>query len=215
MRNEMQNPTYPYVLSYLGLRRCIGIIGITLPFVLIFGKWLFEGPGILPSISAYYYSVMRDVFVGSLCAVGVFLLSYRFDLLSDIAGDVAGIAAIGAAFFPTPPAAGATQHQIMIGYAHSIFTALFFAALAFFALVLFPRLDPGKQLTEQKKARNAIYRACGIVILVCIALSIADLFLHSVQWLQALNPGFWLETLAILVFGLAWFIKGKTILQDE
>jgi hypothetical protein len=43
---------YPYVLSYLGLRKSIGIIGIALPFVLIVGKILLESPGILPSISA-------------------------------------------------------------------------------------------------------------------------------------------------------------------
>jgi hypothetical protein len=209
------NPQYPYVLSYLGLRRCIGIIGITLPFVLIFGKWFFESPGILPSISAYYYSVMRDVFVGSLCAAGVFLLSYRFDLASDLTGDLAGIAAIGSAFFPTSPTTGATDHQIMIGIAHSVFSALFFASLAFFALVLFPRLDPGKQLTPQKQTRNTIYRLCGVIILLCIALSLGDLFLHTNQQLQALNPGFWLETIAILAFGVAWFIKGETLLQDQ
>ena len=31
----------------------------------------------LESISSYYHSVMRDIFVGSLCAVGTFLISYR------------------------------------------------------------------------------------------------------------------------------------------
>ena len=66
-----QKSDYPYVLSYLDLRRWVGTIGIALPFVLIFGKLIFEGGGLLPSISAYYYSVMRDVFVGSLAAVAV------------------------------------------------------------------------------------------------------------------------------------------------
>ncbi len=93
------------VLSYLGLRKAIGIIGILLPFVLVFGKILLErGLGIESSISAYYYTVMGDVFVGSLCAVGVFLLSYRgYERKDNIAGDIACIFAIGVALFPTKP----------------------------------------------------------------------------------------------------------------
>lgn len=46
------------VLSYLGLRKAIGIIGISLPFVLAGGRMFLEEWGILSSISAYYYSVM-------------------------------------------------------------------------------------------------------------------------------------------------------------
>jgi len=46
--------------------------------VLILGKILyFRDPGIQDSISSYYYTDMRDVLVGSLCAIGVFLWSYR------------------------------------------------------------------------------------------------------------------------------------------
>ncbi len=208
------NPAYPYAISYLGLRRCIGIIGITLPFVLVFGKMLLESPGLLPSISAYYYSVMRDVFVGSLCAAGVFLLSYRFDLADDIAADIAGISAIGVALFPTPPAVGATERQIIIGVVHSVFSAGFFLALAFFALVLFRRTDPNQQPTPQKTQRNTVYLICGIVIVVCFALEILDLFLQNNRALQALDPGLWLESLSIFAFGIAWFIKGETILKD-
>ena len=69
------------VLSYLELRKAVGIIGFALPFVLAFGKDLLQGPGIEGSISGYYYTDMRNVLVGSLCAIGVFLLSCRgYDL---------------------------------------------------------------------------------------------------------------------------------------
>jgi hypothetical protein len=104
------------VISYLTLRKAIGIIGLLLPIVLIVGKILyFQDPGIQDSISGYYYTDMRDVLVGSLCPIGVFLLSYKgYDapggprrrrLLGRstdfLASSVAGIGAIGVALFPT------------------------------------------------------------------------------------------------------------------
>jgi hypothetical protein len=198
------------------LRRSIGIIGLALPFVLAFGKILLESPGLLPSISAYYYSVMRDVFVGAMCATGVFLLSYRYSRLDDIAGDIAGIAAFGIAFFPGAPAKGATEQQMIIGKVHLGFAAVFFLTLAFFALVLFQRLDWNKQLTPEKLQRNGVYRASGIAMLVFFALLLVDLlFLQDNQGFQSLNPGFWLESLAIFAFGIAWFVKGETLMKDK
>jgi hypothetical protein len=75
--NPQFGPQEPLVLSYLGLRKAVGIIGLALPFVLAFGKILLQSPGIQDSISAYYYTDMGNVFVGSLCAIGVFLMSTR------------------------------------------------------------------------------------------------------------------------------------------
>ncbi len=95
------------VMSYWELRKAVGLIGIALPLLLVAGKYLFEGPGIQDSISDYYYSVMRDVFVGSLWAIAVFLLSYRgHERQDDLTGDLACLFAIGVALFPTAPAGG-------------------------------------------------------------------------------------------------------------
>ena len=103
--NSTNSTDISLVLSYLGLRKAIGIIGISLPFVLAIGKIIFDDPGIQPSISDYYYTIMGDVFVGSLCAMGVFLLSYRgYDKQDNIAGNLACVFAIGVALFPTTPA---------------------------------------------------------------------------------------------------------------
>lgn len=202
------------VLSYLGLRKGIGIIGIALPFALAIGKMLLDGPGLLNSISLYYYSVMRDVLVGSLFATAVFLISYRYRRLDDLAGDLAGIAAIGLALFPGAPDTGATQQQMIIGMMHLAFAGVFFLTLAFFALVLFRRTDRKQQPTRQKLQRNRVYLASGIVIIVSFVLLVLLQFLPGNPQLQSLHPGFWLESLAIWAFGIAWFIKGETILRD-
>jgi hypothetical protein len=60
------------------LRKGIGFLGLALPIVLILSKiWLDEG-GIQGSISAYYYTTMRDYFGGTMCAMGILLASYRY-----------------------------------------------------------------------------------------------------------------------------------------
>jgi hypothetical protein len=133
----------------------------------------------------------------------------------DIAGDLAGAFAIGVAIFPTTPSVSATAQQVMIGWLHLLFAACFFLTLAFFAIVLFRKTDPNKKPTRQKQQRNRVYLCCGIAIIACLVLIIVVQFLPSNPRLQSLHPIFWLETLAIMAFGIAWFVKGETILQDK
>src|SRR6266540_6600402 len=120
--NQQPGSNDPLVLSYLGLRKAIGIIGTALPFVLAFGKILLEGPGIQSSISDYYHTGMRDIFVGSLCAIAVFLMSYRgYDRKDDIAGDLACVFALGVALFPIAPEMNAIPREKVVGALHLIF----------------------------------------------------------------------------------------------
>ena len=65
----------PLVMSYLTLRKCVGGIGGLLPFVLLVGNELI-GYGTEPSMSAYYYTPMRNIWIGALCVLGVFLIAY-------------------------------------------------------------------------------------------------------------------------------------------
>lgn len=203
------------VISYLGLRKSIGIIGIALPFVLIIGRTIFEDPGILSSISSYYYSVMGDVFVGSLCAIGVFLLSYRGYERSDaIAGNLACIFAIGVALFPTAPDVNATFQQHVIGAVHIACAASLFATLAYFSLFLFRKTSSEETPTPRKLLRNTIYTICGNIIVVCIV-GIIFVNTFSLPRIADLNPVFWFESFAIFSFGVSWFVKGEAILKDE
>ena len=214
--SQQSGPQDPLVLSYLELRKAVGIIGFALPFVLAFGKILVEGLGIQSSISGYYYTDLRNVFVGSLCAIGVFLMSCRgYDRKDRIAGSVACVFAIGVALFPTTPYVDATSQDKFIGALHWSFAALLFLTLAYFSLALFTKTAPDKAPTPQKLQRNIVYRACGCTILACIFL-IAVVALPPVKTLvERLSPVFWLESLAIVSFGVAWLTKGETILKDQ
>jgi hypothetical protein len=125
------------VHSYLFLRRAMGLIGILLPFALVIGVYVNTGQ-ILSSISGYYYSDMRDVYVGPMCAVGVFLIFYHgTDRTDDLFSCLAGAAAIGVALFPTRPAGNPTDADIVVGYVHIACAGVFFLTLAWFCLRLF------------------------------------------------------------------------------
>jgi len=210
----MPKETNSLVLSYLELRQSLGVIGMLLPLTLAVGKIIFEGPGILYSVSSYYYSSMGNVFVGSLCAIGVFLWSYRgYDIRDTVAGHLAALFAIGTALFPTSPD-GATARQIMIGNLHLLFAAGFFLTLSYFALVLFTKTNPNVPPTPMKRVRNKVYIVSGITILLSIALIAVVRFLPADSPIDALMPIFWLESLAIVSFGVSWFVKGEAILKD-
>jgi amino acid transporter len=176
---------------------------------------LFEGPGIQNSISSYYHTEMRDVFVGSLCAIAMFLLCYRgYERIDAIAGDVACVFALGVALFPTTPAMNATPQDKIIGALHLTFAVGFFLTLAFFALALFRKTDPTRTPTRRKLQRNVVYTICGYAIIACLVLIVVVALISDDSPVKRLDPVFWLESAAIVAFGVSWLTKGEAILED-
>lgn len=203
------------VRSYLSLRKAMGVIGIGLPFTLAIGGLLL-GIDLQESISAYYHTEMRDLFVGSLCAIAVFLWSYRgFERRDDIAGNLACIFALGVAFFPTAPGGPeAKEFPVILGRLHTLFTAAFFLTLAYFSLFLF-RLSDQETPTGEKFVRNFIYLICGYAMITCLILiGIANIPAIA-PLVRVYKPIFWLEAGAIVFFGVSWLVKGEAILQDH
>jgi len=211
---NQQSVSQDLVLDYLSLRKAVGIIGVALPVVLALGNMILHGAGIQRSISLYYYTDLRNVFVGSLCAIGVFLMSTKgYDKRDMIFGILASLFAIGVALFPTSPESGATSEEQIIGTLHLTFASLLFLTFAYFCFKLFT-LTAGNP-TPRKLHRNTVYRVCGTIIVACIAL-IAVVHLPSIGKLAApLSPVFWLESIAVMTFGVAWLTKGEAILKDE
>ena len=206
------------VFSYLTLRKVIGILGMALPFAMYFGARIFFQTGIQSSLSSYYYTGMRDMFVGTLFVIGFFLLSYRgYERADDIAGDLAWCFAVGIALFPTTPNGAVSGWSQVIGYFHLAFAALFFSTLIYFSLFLFTKTNQNKTPTKRKLQRNKVYKVCGYTMSVCLLMMIIHFFLPSsvTSLFAALNPIFWLETLAILAFGISWFTKSEAILKDQ
>jgi hypothetical protein len=131
------------------LRKTVGWIGSLLPIALIFGGMLFITSSMPESMSGYYYTQMRNVFVGALCALGIFLVGYDgYDELDRWITNVAGLGAIGVAFLPTKPPVCALNEraclppsvphlsasQQVVGDIHLAFAAVTFIALGIMAL---------------------------------------------------------------------------------
>jgi len=206
------------VTSYLTLRKLIGFLGISLPFILLFGALIVFKTNIIEvSISDYYYTGMGDYFVGTLFVIGAFLFSYKgYEKKDDIAGDLACLFAIGTALFPTTPINPSTINKI-VGTAHWIFALSFFLILAYFSLFLFTKTNPNKTPTYRKLKRNNVYLICGSTILISIALiAFVKVVLPSnlEQILGAYKPIFWLESILVITFGISWLTKGEAILGD-
>ncbi|WP_410619041.1 DUF998 domain-containing protein [Amycolatopsis sp. cmx-8-4] len=140
MTTATTSPQTTLVHSYLYLRRAIGLIGLALPPVLILGRQLADGGGLLGSLSGYYYTDVGNVFVGAMCAVGVFLLAYYgHDFVDNVVSTVAGLGAIGVGLFPTTPGGDVSGWDRTAGVLHLTFATVFFLSLAYFCLRLFPR----------------------------------------------------------------------------
>jgi hypothetical protein len=199
-----------HTYSYLELRKAIGWIGILLPFILMFGVfWLFKGALINESISHFYHTEMRNVFVGAMCAVGLFMFFYcGYDQVDNWAGNLAGLCAIGLAWFPTTDSGPSDW----IGITHFTFAATFFLVLAFFSLFLFTKGAPIP--TKRKLIRNKVYRLCGAIIVLCL-LAIAIYFKLIPEPGPNASFVFWAETAALIAFGVSWLTKGGTLLPDK
>lgn len=194
------------------LRRAIGWIGVGLPFVLPVGKVVFFSAGLPGSISAYYYTDMRNVLVAAVCAVGVYLLYYPgYDRVDNLTASLAGAASIVVGLCPTSPPDPSTT-QSVVGTIHLVAAATFFFSLAYFSFFRFTRSSSAP--TARKELRNRWYRACGIVIAVCTVATVPADNLLPRSTVDALHPVFWLESVAELAFGVSWLIKGETFLTD-
>jgi hypothetical protein len=145
MRKRRQDKN-ELIISYMFLRKTVGWIGTLLPVVLIAGNVIFFTTSLPGSMSGYYYTHMRDVFVGALCALGVFLVAYAgYDQMDRWITNIAGLGAIGVAFFPTkPPTCPAGTRTCPVPEVRQLSAAqqavgdihLFFAAATFIALGL-------------------------------------------------------------------------------
>lgn len=205
-------------ISYLTLRRAIGILAILFPFILIVAG-LFDGPSFETSISAYYWTNAGVLFSGMLLTFSIFLFSYKgYDLADDIITNIGAFGMLTVALFPCeggsvylfqfiPPGATAVIHYVAAGVT--------FSALGVMSFVQFPKSDYPATSKTKKAKRNRIYRACGITIFATLALAaVVQVIPGGRSVTDPVRLWYWLESIILWAFGVGWLVKGETILKD-
>jgi hypothetical protein len=209
------------IFTYRRIRRSIGYLGISLPILLVgFSLIPFFKTQLQPSISDYYYTNLREIFTGTLCAVGLFLICYkghgnRSIWKNDNAlTNISGIMALGTALIPTNPNDFSSKIYTLIPYTntwlgglHYGFAALLFLIFSLLAINVFTIGQENETRTPKSILNeNNIYRACGYLIIVfVIMVPVAGqlkLFPYSTLILEALS---------LFAFGIAWLIKGRAL----
>jgi hypothetical protein len=193
------------VVSYLTLRRAVGILGISLPIILF--TWGVLAKRVwLDTISAYYSLRARDALVGCLCTIGCFLFTYHgHDDHDNVVTHAAGTCAVLVALVPS-------VHPGIENTLHLVFAATLFVLLAYISYFRFTRQD--SEPTEAKLIRNRVYRRCAVAMIVCVGLVPVVELTPLTTRLAPVRPVFLLETMALWAFGLSWLVKGGTLWRD-
>ena len=178
--------------SYLYLSLGIGLIAVILPLLLMWRG----GYCIHDSMSSYYtrdIGSSRDILVGFLCAVGVFLfLFHGLSSLENWLLNFAGFAIIMVALIPMP-----TSEILHRGFA-IVFFLLIGAVAVFLSKGRVDKLPEGKRLFFK-----SAYSFVGAVMVLAPLLVTAVEFAvgSSSHWV------FWAEFIGIMSFAAYWFLK--------
>ena len=212
MPSLLQKKPDTLVISYLTLRKIVGLLAISLVPVMVLGSFIFDHTHYIQiSVSAYYHTSMRDALIGIVCGISLFLLSYNGYTKQDaVFSKLAGIFALGIAFFPTSET---SDKGDITSTLHYLTSGVFFTILAYMSVFLFTKSSG--IMTPEKKMRNRIYRIFGITM----AVSVIGIPIDSIPAVHNLigfiKPTIILETIALVSFGISWLTKGEFILKDE
>lgn len=196
-----ETPADYIVETYFVLRVVIAVGALLLPVGLLLWGSVDPSVSMQDSISAFYYTPARGLFVGVVVAIGVALMAYRGytrgeNLLLNGAGALAIVVALVPTVDPALPAqnAGNVLHAV--------------AALAFFILAALSIVFYGHETVSDLPGRllqqryRAVYRALTVMVLVLPVIA----FLMA--W--AVEPSitlFVVETAALFAFATFWLVK--------
>lgn len=227
--SDKSDPAVLYVRSYLTIRTWVGIIGILLPLAFIVGEaFLAGGVHVRGSISAYYHTSMRDIFVAALCVIGFLLITYMssqtrtWDFWLSL---VAGVAVIGVVFFPTsrsglapgaplcgsqPEPNGCSLVEQQLGetptaVVHFVCATVFIVSLAAIAFLFAHRAKK----YNGDRTMSIIQKACGWAIVVAIVWVGLGRLVNLTVW--ELTPLYLGEVIAVWAFGVSWLLKGRDL----
>lgn len=221
--------------TYVALRVGMTVIAFGLPFFLVLGTWMIDPRfGMLDSLSSYYHTPMRDVFVGALATIGVCLHVYKgVNPLENLLLNIAGILAVFVAFLPVRVPDAILQASpywlprdpFTSPVLHAVFAIIFFSIIAFVCIkgsrdIAHPDIESfvvkDDRSAEEKRMYTWVYWGLAVLMVVSpIAAAILTFATNSAYMIFAA------ETTALWVFATFWVIKGRelgslaALLDDE
>lgn len=182
------------------LRALIGWLGMLLPWIVVVLVGYFPA-----SISATWYTNASTVFSIVLGSASFLLISYKgYDRIDDVLLTCSGVAGLGIGLFPC---AITSAHEKVGTFLidnqisntlHIVCAVAFFGLLAYNSMFLFTQSTG--EMTSHKRARNIIYRVCGVGMLASFALMLLPDFRIKV-WL--------VEAVALFFFGVSFLTKAN------
>lgn len=214
------------IVSFRLMRLIVGILGLSIGILLPIVTALLSKCILLQqSISHYYYTIAGDVFVGLLCAVAFFLISYPGEgKWEDIWTNIARVCALLVAFFPTcynqlnlACTKYSFKYDEWVSKLHLISAGVFFIILGGVAYFQFSKItEPMTQ--RERKNRQRFYKVCGIIMWLCIvslipmALPETIMFIKNyINFLSVNKIIFFDEVIALVAFGICWLTKGTEL----
>jgi hypothetical protein len=202
-----------------------------LPVVLIIGEMFFlrTGVQVRGSISAYYHTSMRDLFVGGLTVIGFLLLTYMAGQKRRLdwwLSSTAGIGVLGLTYFPTmrpdladgaplcgttPEPAGCSPvqqllHETPVATIHFTCAAVFILSLAGISFYFACRAR-----RKRNEVAAAIHRICGYVILAAVGwIALGGVLKADVGPLTPLYLG---EIVSVWAFAFSWLTAARYLLR--
>lgn len=236
MDDQTKDPQYQYSMTHIGLRWIVGLIAILIPVVLFLASKYLDSVSLQPSISHYYLTPMRDLVMGSLFALAVFLCSYRGykpekgEWLTDrIVCFWAGFFLIIVVICPIATEVFASNNStgidipsiwVIVGKAipqvHQYSAITFITLLGILAFVNFTRAGRlGVSLPFRYRVEHGFYRLSGLTIFACVGALVAQYFIGLSKgidgWVFFPQATFWFESAAVFAFGFSWLIKTRLL----
>ncbi|WP_255583711.1 hypothetical protein [Dietzia sp. ANT_WB102] len=194
-------PAAYIVETYFVLRMVIAGGAVALPPALLVWAVVDRRVDAVNSISAFYYTPARGLFVGTLVAIGVALVAYRgYTRGENRLLNAAGMLAMVVALFPTEDPALPGLNAVSV--IHAV------AAVSFFVLAALSILFYGQQTISSIPNRDLQrsyllgYRILVVLLLLLPALALLIAWvMDSTMWL------FLVETAALYAFATFWIVK--------
>lgn len=191
------------VINPNAIRLWVGLVAFCLPLVLL---GLTQNFGLKSLSHAYCVGgTPRDVLVGSLFAIGGFLLTYNDNegVGLRLATKLGALCALGVALFPT---ACHEQGMLNTEKMHLAFAVGFFLLLVSFCFIFFRRARAkwARQGNAFALRRSWIYAACGFGMLASLVWAALGFFDVAGVYKPA-NSYFIAEAISMFLFGLSWF----------